>query len=335
MIKTHKILITLLFKSKKEIEKKINFEKINYDNIIVVASNHLMIPALYMRLKKNGLLNLCDKEFTDYIKYIYNLNKSRNKDLLEELKELSMIYVKNKIDHVFLKGSAYLANEIFEDIGERMIGDIDVLVAKSDYNKSIKLSKEFGYTTNTTFIFDSKHYPRMTHPKKLFALEIHNKLLKENNKLLNPESFLNKKVKLESDIYIPNKNDKILHTIYNHQINDFGNLNATISYRALYDISAFELKFDNFVECKYLNNFFLISDYMGVTKTRLKLNIVEKVYLFRFKSKIKYRLFNLIDNIICKQINDTPVRIYNFYRIFISSKYRSYLFKKISEYCRN
>ena len=329
----YKILITLLFKNKEEIEKEIDFKKIKYDNIIKLASSHLMIPALYVRLRENKLLKIINNDFKEYIKYIYDLNKIRNNNLMKELRELSKLYIENEIDHVFLKGSSYIAYGRFNDIGERMIGDIDVLVAKSDYNKSIRLSKKYGYNSNAIFIFDSKHYPRMIHPKKLFALEIHNRLLRKKNKLLKPESFLNNKIKLESNIYVPNKKDRILHTIYNYQINDLGNLNATISYRSLYDIAVYNSEINNLLKfkySKYLNNYFLISDYIGVTNTNVKLNILNKIYLCRFKAKRKYKIYNILDNIICRQIYSTPIRINNFYRLFTSSKYRLYLLNKIN-----
>ena len=329
----HKILITLLFKNKEEIEKKINFKKVNYDDIIKLASSHLMIPALYIRLRENKLLKIINNDFKEYLKYIYDLNKIRNKSLIEELRELSDLYIENEIDHVFLKGSAYIAYGRFNDIGERMVGDIDVLVAKSDYNKSIKLSKKHGYNSNATFIFDSKHYPRMIHPKKIFALEIHNKLLRNKNKLLKPESFLKNKIKIESSIYVPNKMDRILHTIYNYQINDLGNFNATISYRSLYDIAVYKSEINDLLKSKYskyLNNYFLISDYIGITNTNVKLNILNTIYLFRFKAKRKYKMYNILDNIICRQIYATPIRINNFYRLFTSSKYRLYLLNKIN-----
>ena len=337
-INTYRILADLLFKNKEEIGNTIKLKKINYDNIVKLASSHLMIPALYVRLRENKLLKEISNELKEYLQYIYNQNKIRNNNLIEELGSLSKLYIENNIDHVFLKGSAYIAGGRFNDIAERMVGDIDVLVAKSDYKKCVKLSKKFGYATNTTLIFDSKHYPRMTHPKKLFALEIHSRLLKEKNKLLKPESFLNNKVLLKSNIYVPNKKNTILHTIYNYQINDFGNLNASLSFRSLYDISTYKIEFEDFVKSeysKYLNNFFLISDYIGLTKTNTNLNILNKLHLCRFKAKINYRIYNALDNSICKQIHDIPIRIFNFYRILVSSKYRLFLLNKIHKYYRN
>ena len=43
------------------------------------------------------------------------------KILLKEAKELSELLYKNNINHIFLKGTALLLSNVFEDIGERMI----------------------------------------------------------------------------------------------------------------------------------------------------------------------------------------------------------------------
>ena len=218
---THKTLITLLFRDPEYIINKLDFNKINYDDLVKLASGYLMLPALYVRIKQNKLLKFIDHDFKQYIKNIYELNKSRNSNLLKELRELSSLFQKNKIDHVFLKGSAYIAYGKFVDLGERMIGDIDVLVSKSDYEKSINLSKHFGYKNESVFFVENRHYPRMVHSKKIFALEIHNRLLMKKNELLEPNFVLQNKIKTDYGIYTPNKTQYILHTIYSHQINDF------------------------------------------------------------------------------------------------------------------
>ena len=329
---TDKILITFLFKSKEEIKKKIDFNKINYDDLIKLASSHLMIPALYVRLRQNKLLKFISKDFKSYIKYIYDENKKRNNLLIKELSELSKLFIENDINHVFLKGCAYMVYGRFHDIGERMIGDIDVLVAKSDYDKSVRISKNSGYFTDATYIFDSKHYPRMAHPKKLFALEIHNRLLKKKNRLLKPECFINNKIMTTSNIYVPDKINILLHTIYNYQINDFGSLRATISYRSHYDIVVYKSEIDDLIKSissKYINNFFLISDYVGITNTKIKQNFFDRIYLFRFEAKTQNKIFYLFDNFIFNQINITRTRIINFFRLFKSSDYRNYILNKI------
>ena len=332
-INTHKILINLLFKNRDVIENNIKLKKINYDDIVKLASSHLMIPALYVRLKENNLLKEISDELKEYLQYIYNQNKIRNNNLIQELNFLSKLYIKNNIDHVFLKGCAYIAYGRFNNLGERMVGDIDVLVSKLDYDKAIKLSKKYGYKKNLVPSFSSIHYPRLINPEKLFALEIHSKLLRKNNKLLNSERFLEGK-QIKSNIFVPNKRDLILHTIYNEQLNDLGNLNASISYRSIYDIILYELEISELVKhkySKYLKNYLLMSNYLKITSSNLKLNFFNILYLFRFKSNLKYKIFNVINSFVCRLIHVTPIRINKLYKLFVDQEYRAFLLKKISK----
>ena len=56
---------------------------------MIVASKHLLLPALYYKIKKRKIDNLFNIEFIEYLKYIYNINLNRNKKIIEEIEELS------------------------------------------------------------------------------------------------------------------------------------------------------------------------------------------------------------------------------------------------------
>ena len=82
----------------------------------------------------------------EYIKNIYSINKARNTVLLKEAKELSELLYKNNINHIFLKGTALLLSNVFEDIGERMFCDIDFIIQHKDEQKVEKvLEKNDNY----------------------------------------------------------------------------------------------------------------------------------------------------------------------------------------------
>ena len=49
--------------------------------------------------------------------------------------------VEHNIKHIFLKGTALLLSNVFEDIGERMIGDIDFIIQHKDEEKIKKVLK--------------------------------------------------------------------------------------------------------------------------------------------------------------------------------------------------
>lgn len=71
---------------------------------------------------------------------------------------------------------------MYEDIAERMVGDIDFIFSKEDYPKAIKILIEFGYS-DVVKTYDNlpifKHYPRLKKENNIAAVEIHKELLIE------------------------------------------------------------------------------------------------------------------------------------------------------------
>ena len=134
-----KLLVNVLYKPESEILNGIEIYNINFDNLMKLASRHLMLPALFFNINKKNVSYLFPEDFIEYIKNIYSINKARNTVLLNEAKELSELLYKNNINHIFLKGTALLLSNVFEDIGERMIGDIDFIIQHKDEQKVEKV----------------------------------------------------------------------------------------------------------------------------------------------------------------------------------------------------
>ena len=65
--------------------------------------------------------------------------------ILSEAKELNNLLVSNNIIPIFIKGTGNILAGLYEDIAERMIGDIDFIFSKEDYPKAINLLREFSF----------------------------------------------------------------------------------------------------------------------------------------------------------------------------------------------
>ena len=145
-----KLLVNVLYKPESEILNGIEINDINFDNLIKLASRHLMLPALFFNINKKNISYLFPEDFIEYIKNIYSINKARNTVLLKEAKELSELLYKNNINHIFLKGTALLLSNVFEDIGERMMCDIDFIIQHKDEEKVEKILEKNNYFTNNS-----------------------------------------------------------------------------------------------------------------------------------------------------------------------------------------
>ena len=140
------LTISLEAKNRQEIEKQLQSDTIDWDAVVKVSTAHYVFPALYCNLKRADFLHYLPQELVNYMEHITNINRERNKKINAQAKELNSLLLDNNITPIFLKGTGNLLAEIYEDIAERMVGDIDFIFSKEDYPKAITLLREFGYS---------------------------------------------------------------------------------------------------------------------------------------------------------------------------------------------
>jgi hypothetical protein len=223
---------------------KLNTETVDWEEIVKVASNHLVLPAIYCRLQQQSLLAYIPEDLNLYLEELTSLNRDRNKTLLIEAQLISKLFESHKIDHVFIKGIALIAGNYFEDQGERMIGDIDILVASKDLDRAFGLLVGKGYSQFITFNYVVKNYrhlPRQVSKTRLGAIELHDQLLKHRyQKLIDKDALLMSKT-MVNGIAIPNSEFLIWNTILAHQINDKSYYYNNLKIKGLYDLIVMRL----------------------------------------------------------------------------------------------
>ena len=322
--KEEKFLINILFKKIKDYKKKIDFKSINYDLLVKIASSHLILPLLYVKLEKNYLIEKIPLELKNYLKEIFKINENRNQRLIFEAKELKKILDSKKIKFTFFKGIYNIIEGLYERIGERMVRDIDFLIYREDFKKLALLLNNNNYNSKYYYkIWKTKHQPGFVKKGNISIIEPHTELLVyRKRKLINPKDILKKEV-----------NGMIKICIYNFQINDYGYLKASYSYRTIYDYFLLKDRLKNFNICdvkdKYFRSFILIMNELGISNHEIKLTFKEKIYLFRFRLKRYNRLFYWFDDLICKIIIHTPKIIMKIVEFLFNKEYRFYAIKKL------
>ncbi|MFI1770614.1 nucleotidyltransferase family protein [Thalassobellus citreus] len=243
-----------------------------WDFFIKIASKHLVLPTVYCRLKTRGLLHILPVDLELYLKEITSLNNLRNKSLLLQAEQINTLFKSHNIDYVFLKGMALLKGNYYNNIAERMIGDIDILVHSNDIYKANQILQEAGYYSindnNNETLFNHRHLPRLVSDKYIGAIELHDKLL-SSNFLLNLEetAFLKYKI-MVNNIPIPINRSLLEHNIFNFQLNDNAFIYGTFSLRNAYDTivilkkDSLVLNLNNmFQKSIYRNYFYLLSTF--------------------------------------------------------------------------
>jgi hypothetical protein len=169
------------------------------------------------------------------MKYITDLNRERNQQIIAQAKEINDLLLANNITPLFLKGTGNLLENLYEDIAERMVGDIDLLIQKSDCKKTYQLLIDSGYFNDVSLPEDHRHLPRLIHKSKIGAIEIHKEILRGkytkyfNYQYVENTLIDNNKIKTLASV------NKIKTTIYSRLINDYEYQLKTINLRAAYD----------------------------------------------------------------------------------------------------
>ncbi|MEH6535192.1 MAG: nucleotidyltransferase family protein [Psychroserpens sp.] len=312
----------LSFESSNEsLRKKLDSGTIDWNKFVEISSNQLVLTTCYCRLEQKQLVSSIPDDLTLYIKELTSINRNRNLKIIKEVKIIAAIFSKNNISYSLLKGTAMLVGNYYDDFGERMVGDIDILVSDDQIEDAFNLLKEANYTSLIEFNYNNKnfrHLPRQINPDKIAAVELHKTVLNANYKnLINEKELLLNS--LEKDkIRIPNNYFLNLCNILTSQVNGNAYRFKQWYFKNLYDSLALKLtKKSNLPNNKYvddyLSKFQAIFSHINHTKKA-------KRYLFRIKH-YRFHKFSFKLNFIYHNLeNRIWLMIYN-------KSYRSHVFK--------
>ena len=219
------------------VEQLLKTGNIDWDDVVKLSTSHYVFPALYCNLKRADFLHLLPTDLVAYMKHITNLNRERNQQIIQQAKEINELLLSKNITPIFLKGTGNLLEGLYEDIAERMVGDIDFLIDEKKCMSAFNILQKNGYRDKVSELFnDHRHLPRITHPKKIAAIEVHKEMLrKEKSAFFNYNTVKNSLIRTNNISFLSFKN-QIKLTVFSKFINDFNYQLKTINLRAAYDI---------------------------------------------------------------------------------------------------
>lgn len=217
---------------------------IDWLQFVAICSDNLILPTIYLKFRANGILELIPKELNEHLLEIYELNKKRNNEIIRQIKSINIILNGKNIVPLYLKGGGNLIDNIYSDVGERLMGDIDFLVPQKDYLSSAVLMLDAGYLnpmerTHLSIKNYRHHYPRIYHPDFISDVEIHRMPNEQkydrwfNNDLINKEK---RTVKSFGNCYIQSNKHRIIHIFIHDQLHHLGFLYGKVLLKDIYDL---------------------------------------------------------------------------------------------------
>jgi len=335
--------ISLEEKNRDEIELVLKTTDLDWESVVKVSTSHYVFPAIYCNFKRADFLKYLPADLVEYMKYLTNLNRDRNTQILQQAQELNSLLLVHNIRPIFLKGTGNLIAGLYKDIAERMAGDIDFIFSKEDYPKVITILREFGYSEVEKKEYyppdEKKHYRRLQKENNIAAIEIHSELLdiKKYSSEFN-YSFVKKDSQIINDVAVLSYANKLNLSIIANQINDNGFYFKTMALRNAYDV-------------------FLLSK---KTNTKDAVNSLDKLsHPLNCFLAACYEVFNMVDSLeynktkkavlYLRNFNDqftNPIRrksklskiyffikriLYILYKSVIHREYRIFLFKCLTD----
>lgn len=313
---------------------ELNTPDYNWDAIVTEGSKQLMLPAIFCRLKTKQLCSHLPEELYIYLEELTNINRNRNHSILEQIHEISALLTKHNINHVFLKGAALLAMDVYTDIAERMVGDIDILVAPDQIKLAFQLIKASGYSKTKGFNYETigfRHLDRLINSNKLAAIELHDNLFNANKRyLISTEDVLTSK-STPKTVSLPSPTHMIEHIVLASQVNDHQFFHKSISFKTIYDYllifnSINEQNHTPLATTKYSQAFYAISSlYFNDINPGTGKVMVE---YYRFLHKLSFNTYGL--GTLIRLIKALTKALTDRMRLLLTNPfYRKYVVKKI------
>jgi len=230
---------------REEIIDKINADSIDWQQFVVFCSDHLILPVIYLKFQAYGIIEYLPIELSEHLKEIYELNLSRNNQILKQLQEITEILNSNNIFPVYLKGAGNLLDGLYSNIGERIMGDIDFLVSEKDFLLAVQLLQNAGYSYSSDHpayldAMDRKHFPGLFKEDVPAIVEIHHTAVDLTYQgWFNSEIIRSEKrtvTTLKGCFILSDKHNIILNFIHG-QLHHGGHFSGIVSFRDLYDLN--------------------------------------------------------------------------------------------------
>jgi len=335
------LTISLEEKNRDEIELILKTTDVDWEAVVKVSTSHYVFSAIYCNFKRADFLKYLPADLVEYMRHITNLNRERNIQILVQAKELNSLLLANNIRPIFLKGTGNLLAGIYEDIAERMVGDIDFIFSKEDYPKAVIVLRNKGYYNVEECDYYNpaeRHFRRLKNNNNIAAIESHHALLIEKYANEFNYSFVVKDSQIINGAEVLSYANKLNLSIIANQINDNGHYYKTMALRNAYDVFLLSKKTNAKVAVNTLDklshplNCFLAAcyevfdkveslEYLKTTKTASYLGVFKSQLTDVKKTKRQHNRIKIY--LIIK------ARLALMYKSILYKEYRFYFFKRV------
>ncbi len=211
---------------KQELSDALKGNLVSWGALLLTANMNRCTPLWYVRLCDHGLIEIVPHDLREYLTQLHAANCERNQKIRSELIKIISLFNQEKIPVLLLKGAITFADNLYSDIGARMMNDLDLLVPEVDVFRAKNLLMSKGYIENQKdelevqngkILSRGKHLTSIKKPGSPAKIELHYRVMHGiAGRILTTENTweTKNKVKLNNCIaLLPAPTIRLLHTM--------------------------------------------------------------------------------------------------------------------------
>lgn len=207
---------------------------VDWESTLAFANEELVTPELHAAIDSAGLGDRLPPDVGAYLKYLHDLNQTRNERIRQQLIEIIKAWNGEGLIPLVLKGGvALLANG--EAATSRMITDLDVLFDDAEVEKAVRAVESLGYRPVANYEGGEHAYMCLARSGEPALIDLHQKLL-ESSYLLPAEIVRQRAILLRSEdmrALAPSAEDQLMHRVLHDMVHAGGHQRGVILLRGL------------------------------------------------------------------------------------------------------
>ena len=206
--------------------------------VISLANQHLVTPALWTAFDRYDLCQQLPDDVRGYLSLLHTRNADRNDRIRKQCIEIGRILSEAGIKAALLKGAAWLFDGSLEAASDRMMRDIDLLVANEKVEVAARVLIAAGYKDSGESLVEPNHYhyAPLLPPTGDISVEIHRDLANRVD-LLPASEVIVSACEVAPGLLLPSANHRIVHNVIHAQIENGDFVGGAVSLRDTLDLA--------------------------------------------------------------------------------------------------
>jgi Uncharacterised nucleotidyltransferase len=213
-------------------------DRVNWLAVISLANQHLVTPALWTTFNRRELCRQLPEDVQRYLSLLHMRNASRNERIREQCIVIGAILAEAGVRAALLKGAAWLFDGSLEPASDRMMRDIDLLVAPEKVEVAVHALIASGYedTSESLVEVGHFHYAPLLPQEGEASVEIHRDLAHRIN-LLPASEVIASAREVAPGLLLPSAHHRIFHNVIHAQIENGDFVGGVVNLRDTLDLA--------------------------------------------------------------------------------------------------